>query len=147
VQVSFHRDDRGPSAAVTSKDVTKSAGDVSIVNAAVVRGRPAARRRPRAARHVACVPPSAMRVLEARFHPQHDGVSDFIVVAHVVWEGDERGEPPSVQPSATLVGTGAATMLIKLQFLVARAAPETFARLQSLKSQFWSFVDVTPRRH
>jgi hypothetical protein len=88
-----------------------------------------------------------MRVLEARFHPQRDGADDFIVVAHVVWEGDERGEPPNVQPAATLAGTSAATMLIKLQFLVARAAPESFARLQSLKSQFWSFVDVTPRRH
>jgi hypothetical protein len=35
-------------------------------------------------------------------------------------------------------------MLAKLHFLIVSSAPETFARLQALKSQFWSFVEVAP---
>jgi hypothetical protein len=35
-------------------------------------------------------------------------------------------------------------MLAKLHFLIVNAAPETFARLQALRSQFWSFVEVAP---
>lgn len=65
------------------------------------------------------------------------------MVAHVVWDRD--GAHPSVQPSPSLMASAApATMLAKLQFLVESSAPETFHRLMALKSQFWSFVDVTP---
>ncbi|HVU52212.1 MAG TPA: hypothetical protein VHL80_16050 [Polyangia bacterium] len=85
-----------------------------------------------------------MRVLEARFHPQpRSAEEEFIVVAHVVWDRDR--DRPSVQPSPSLMGSVApATMLAKLQFLVESSAPEAFSRLKALKSQFWSFVDVTP---
>jgi hypothetical protein len=87
-----------------------------------------------------------MRVLEARFYPQNKGEDDFIVVAHVVWEKDGAGDAPTVQPAASLLeeADAPATMLAKLHFLVVSAAPETFARLQALKSQFWSFVEVAP---
>jgi hypothetical protein len=85
-----------------------------------------------------------MRVLEARFHPQHGTTGEFIVVAHVVWEKDAQSSAPTVQPAASLINSGTpATMLAKLQFLVTNTAPETFTRLQALKSQFWSFVEVT----
>jgi len=87
-----------------------------------------------------------MRVLEARFYPQRIGDEDFIVVAHVVWDRDR--DRPSVQPSRSLIGSEApATMLAKLQFLVESSAPETFNRLKALKSQFWSFVEVSPSGH
>jgi hypothetical protein len=86
-----------------------------------------------------------MRVLEARFHPGRGADGDFIVVAHVVWQKDGAAGEPTVQPSATLSERAElGTMLVKLQFLVSRAAPDAFTHLKALKSQFWSFVDITP---
>ena len=86
-----------------------------------------------------------MRVLEARFHPHHQKAEQaFVIVGHVVWEEDVDSGRPMVQPAASLIHDGApATMLVKLQYLVASTAPETFERLQTLKSRFWSFVEVT----
>lgn len=86
-----------------------------------------------------------MRVLQARFYPQQVAVDDFVVVGHVVWEENGTKGLPIVQPSASLMNTATpATMLSKLQYLVAMTAPEeSFERLQSLKSRFWSFVEVT----
>jgi hypothetical protein len=85
-----------------------------------------------------------MRVLEARFYPQQRAIDDFVVVGHVVWEGDGMTGQPIVQPSKSLMNMGTpATMLSKLQYLVEVTAPETFDRLQGLKSHFWSFVDVS----
>jgi hypothetical protein len=84
-----------------------------------------------------------MRVLEARFHANRGGGVDFVVVAHVVWEKDVAREPPSVRPAAAFEGAaGQAPMLAKLRFLVDRSAPDAFERLQALKSQHWSFVEV-----
>jgi hypothetical protein len=85
-----------------------------------------------------------MRVLEARFHPPRSGQDYFILVAHVVWEKDSDG-PPSIRPVRSLWALGApATMLSKLQFLVVNSGPETFTRLKGLRSEAWSFVDITP---
>ena len=82
-----------------------------------------------------------MRVLEARFHPQQKAGGDFIVVGHVVWEA-ERSRPV-VQPSSTLLSRSEpATLLSKLQYLVSINGQEAFQRLQVLRSQFWSFVEV-----
>jgi hypothetical protein len=90
--------------------------------------------------------PFDMVVLEARFHPPRSGEDEFIVVAHVVWEKDVDSGLPSIQPVRSLWALGApATMLSKLQFLAVNSAPETFARLERLKSEGWSFVDVTSR--
>jgi hypothetical protein len=87
-----------------------------------------------------------MRVLEARFHPGRGADGDFIVVAHVVWQKDGTADDPTVEPSVSLAERAElATMLVKLQFLVTRAAPDAFTHLKALKSQFWSFVDITPR--
>ena len=84
-----------------------------------------------------------MRVLQARFHPHQKVPQDFVVVGHVVWEGDVPADRPKVQPAASLMVSGEpATMLIKLQYLVATTAPESFERLQTLKSRYWSFVEV-----
>jgi hypothetical protein len=80
-------------------------------------------------------------VLEARFHPRQKTGGDFIVVGHVVWEGER--ERPVVQPSSSLLANGEpATLLSKLQYLVSLNGAASFERLQVLRSQFWSFVEV-----
>jgi hypothetical protein len=84
---------------------------------------------------------ATMRVLEARFHPQQKTHGEFIVVGHVVWDGD--GARPVVQPSTTLLSRSEpATLLSKLQYLVSSSGQEAFDRLQMLRSQFWSFVEI-----
>jgi hypothetical protein len=83
----------------------------------------------------------AVRVLEARFHPKQKDGGDFLVVGHVVWEGARAW--PVVQPStALLMRSEPATLLAKLQYLVSVNGRESFQRLQLLRSQFWSFVEV-----
>jgi hypothetical protein len=87
-----------------------------------------------------------MRVLEARFHPQQKKVDDFLVVAHLVWQGQRASERPVVRPSPSLLLESApATILSKLQYLVSVTAPGSFERLQSLRSRFWSFIEVLPQ--
>lgn len=82
-----------------------------------------------------------MRVLEARFHPQQKAAGQFIVVGHVVWEADEGR--PVVQPSRALMARSEpATLLSKLQYLVSASGQQAFDRLQLLRSQFWSFVEI-----
>lgn len=80
-------------------------------------------------------------MLEARFHPRQKTGGDFIVVGHVVWE-TENGRA-EVQPSTTLFSRNEpATLLSKLQYLVSLGGAASFERLQVLRSQFWSFVEV-----
>lgn len=82
-----------------------------------------------------------MRVLEARFHPQQKAAGEFIVVGHVVWEADDRR--PVVQPSSSLMQRSEpATLLSKLQYLVSTSGQQGYDRLQVLRSQFWSFVEI-----
>jgi hypothetical protein len=82
-----------------------------------------------------------MRMLEARFHPGRKDVGDFIVVGHVVWEGESAR--PVVRPSTeVLMRCEQATLLSKVRYLVSISADESFERLQTLRSQFWSFIEV-----
>ncbi|HXU62749.1 MAG TPA: hypothetical protein VN962_13660 [Polyangia bacterium] len=82
-----------------------------------------------------------MRVLEARFHPQQKTGGEFIVVGHVVWDHEDRR--PVVQPSTALMTRSEpATLLSKLQYLVSTSGQQGFDRLQLLRSQFWSFVEI-----
>jgi hypothetical protein len=86
-----------------------------------------------------------MRVLEARFHPHQGGEDGFIVVAHVIWEGDVANDSPMLSASTSLGECGSpTTILAKLHFLVASSTPDVFGRLQRLKSRYWSFVEVAP---
>ena len=87
------------------------------------------------------VPELPMRVLQARFHSNSKDCGSFVVVGHVVWESDRSW--PVVQPSTELLMRDEpATLLSKLQYLVAVNGQESFHRLQILRSQFWSFVEV-----
>ena len=65
------------------------------------------------------------------------------MVGHLVWEGATEGQRPTVQPSLSLLmEPGPATILSKLQYLVSITSPDSFNRLQALRSRFWSFVEV-----
>ena len=87
------------------------------------------------------VPGLPMQVLEARFHSKKKDCGSFIVVGHVVWDGERAW--PVVQPSTELLMRDEpATLLSKLQYLVSVSGRESFRRLQVLPSQFWSFVEV-----
>lgn len=82
-------------------------------------------------------------MLEARFHPEKRGGREFVVVAHLVWAGSPDGQLPIVQPFASsLPDLSPATMLSKLRYLVSITSPESFQGLQTLRSQYWSFVEV-----
>ena len=85
-----------------------------------------------------------MLVLHARFHPGVGERAPAVVVGHIVW-ADGEGAHPIVPPSLSLMKhESPATLLSKLQYLVATASPDSFKRLQALHSLFWSFVDVSP---
>nr|ALS91370.1 MetaGeneMark_Unknown Function [uncultured bacterium] len=80
-----------------------------------------------------------MHVLEARFHPRRKGQSEFVVIGHLVWRRLTRRERPVFQPAAQALPE---PILTKLRYFLAVTAPDCFARLQSLRSEFWSFVEI-----
>jgi hypothetical protein len=79
-----------------------------------------------------------MRVLEARFHPRRRGQTDFVTLGYLVWrEGvDDR---PVFEPARAALPDA---VLSKLFYLVDFNEPDSFARLQSLRSVYWSFVPI-----
>jgi hypothetical protein len=81
-----------------------------------------------------------MRVLEARFYPRRKSQPDFVLVGCLVWSGKNLRQRPVVQ-----MGTAAPAgpFVSKLLYLLDVTEPDCFDRLQSLRSDFWSFVDVT----
>jgi len=83
---------------------------------------------------------SAMRVLEARFHPRQKQEPEFVVVGRLVWQTAEQSERPIFQPSNAASVPDATA--IKLRYLLAVTAPDSFHGLQTLRSQFWSFVEI-----
>ena len=84
----------------------------------------------------------AMRVLEARFYPERRSNPYFYVVGHLLWR-DRRGNgDPLFQPC----GTSSRPITFKLNYLMNWAKPDSFRRLQSLRSEFWSFVEISEWR-
>jgi hypothetical protein len=83
-----------------------------------------------------------MRVLEARFHPWRKACGPFLVVGRVIF----RHKQPEIQPTPAGIEEQPEpteeTMLQKLAYLVSRSRPDPFDRLRSLRSDFWSFVEV-----
>jgi hypothetical protein len=80
-----------------------------------------------------------MHVLEARFYPCRKDQPEFLVLGHLVWARQESRASPIFQPAnATLP----APTLAKLRYFLAVTAPDCFERLQSLRSEFWSFVEI-----
>lgn len=84
-----------------------------------------------------------MRVLEARFYPRRRSQPDFVLVGYLVWDTKRPQGRPLVQPA---VSAPSAPLISKLVYLLNLTKPDCFERLQSLRSDFWSFVDVTRSR-
>jgi hypothetical protein len=84
-----------------------------------------------------------MRVLEARFHPWRRARGPFVVVGRVLC----RRRRAVVEPAPAVVESAAQarreTMLQKLEYLVAHSGRNAFQRLTELRSEFWSFVDIS----
>jgi hypothetical protein len=92
-----------------------------------------------------------MRVLEARFRSSGvargdagaAGSDDFVVVGRIVWEHLDPAADPVIQADPALQPNGSPPLVEKLRYLVSAMAPDSYQRLQTLQSRFWSFVDVT----
>jgi hypothetical protein len=80
-----------------------------------------------------------MRVLEARFYPERKTKADFIVVGSLVWNDRRPHDRPQVQPASNATS---APLLSKLLYLLNLTTPDSFDQLQSLRSEFWSFVEI-----
>lgn len=87
-----------------------------------------------------CLPVQfAMRVLEARFHPRRKDQPEVVTVGFLVWRRQGWRERPVFQP-VQMAAPG--PVLSKLRYFVAVTAPDSYERLQTLRSEFWSFVRV-----
>jgi hypothetical protein len=80
------------------------------------------------------------KVLLARFHPLADD-SQIVVVGRVVCAAD--GAHLDAE-SLTGLHRFNAPLLVKLRYLIERAAPDPFDSLRRLRSRFWSFVEIIP---
>jgi hypothetical protein len=82
-----------------------------------------------------------MRVLEARFHPQSKRNGNPVAVARVLCEREQaRVEPCDL---GRLHPFDVDALMKKLTFLVESAKPRPYEQLTALRSQFWSFADVS----
>jgi hypothetical protein len=90
-------------------------------------------------RHAPCCNPALMRVLEARFYPRRRGQPDFVMVGYLVWRDERQRERPVFEPARATI---AEAVFSKLRYLVDMTEPGSFERLQSLRSEFWSFVPI-----
>jgi hypothetical protein len=86
-----------------------------------------------------------MARLEARFHPPDQrNQNKYIVVGYVTWPDLSENARPVVEPSSSLaLAPAPATILATLRHLVQTAA-RTRRHLESLRTQYWSFVHVQP---
>jgi len=89
---------------------------------------------------IASTVPTAPRVLLARFHPLADE-SRIVVVGRVICAAD-GAYLDAASPGSLFAAP--ATLLLKLRYLIDRAAPDPFDSLRRLRSRFWSFVEITP---
>jgi hypothetical protein len=80
-----------------------------------------------------------VRVLEARFHPQRRQQPDFVTLGYLVWRRPHRREPPVFEPARTALPD---PVVSKLRYLVGVTGPDSFERLQRLRSDYWSFVPI-----
>lgn len=80
-----------------------------------------------------------MRILEARFHPDRKRAV-FVVVANLIWRGPQGDERPLCEPA---VNDAARPLVSKLLGLLGIMKPDCFDLLRALRSEIWSFVQVS----
>lgn len=84
-----------------------------------------------------------MRVLEARFHPQSKKSGSPIAVARVVCDRERTRVEPFDLRLGRVHPFDVEALLKKLAFLVESARPRPYEQLTTLRSQFWSFAEVS----
>ena len=87
-----------------------------------------------------------MRVLEARFHPHSKKSGAPVAVARVLCDREQTLIEPVEPPPQRLEPFDAGALMKKLTFLVESAKPRPFEHLTTLRSDFWSFTEVSVRR-
>ena len=93
---------------------------------------------------LASAPPS-MRVLEARFHPHSKKSGTPVAVARVLCDRERTLIEPIEPLVARLEPFDTGALMKKLAFLVESAKPRPFEQLTTLRSDFWSFTEVSAR--
>jgi hypothetical protein len=86
-----------------------------------------------------------MKVLEACFHPRSKKCGAPLAVAHVLCDREQALIEPIEPPLQRLEPFDAGALMKKLSFLVESAKPSPFEQLTTLRSDFWSFTDVSAR--
>jgi len=87
-----------------------------------------------------------MKVLEARFHPHSKKAGTPIPVARVVCENTTALVEPLELPTRRPEPFDGSALMAKLNSLVESAYPRPYEHLTSLRSEFWSFVEVAGER-
>jgi hypothetical protein len=84
-----------------------------------------------------------VRRLQARFHPHSRSDDRFVVVGHIVCDdGGPRIEPADI-PARSAKPFDSARLHDKLAFLVLSTTGEPCRSLLSLRSGYWSFVEMS----
>jgi hypothetical protein len=86
-----------------------------------------------------------MRVLEARFHPHSKKSGAPVAVARVLLDRERTLIEPIEPPLQRLEPFDTGALMRKLAFLVESAKPRPFEQLTTLRSEFWSFTEVSAR--
>jgi len=84
-----------------------------------------------------------MKILEARFHPHSKKSGAPVAVARVLCDRDRTLIEPVEPPLRHLEPFDADALMKKLTFLVQSAKPRPFEQLTTLRSEFWSFTEVS----
>jgi hypothetical protein len=84
-----------------------------------------------------------MKVLEARFHPHSKKGGAPVTIARVVCDREKVSVEPIAVLSRRLQPFDADALMKKLSFLIESAKPRPYEGLTTLRSDFWSFSEVT----
>ena len=89
---------------------------------------------------------ATVRLLEARFHPGSKSAPSAVIVGRVSCDGRVALVEPLPFQAEAVKPFEPIALFHKLEFLVASAVGDTFQALVTLRSAFWSFVEVEDER-
>jgi len=84
-----------------------------------------------------------MKVLEVRFHPHSKKGGAPVTIARVICYPETTIVEPVAVTSRRLQPFDTDALMSKLAFLIESSKPHPFEGLTTLRSDFWSFSDVT----